>query len=105
LAQINHYPVGQGVTVKGTFTNTASGATVDPTDAIVDVLDPTGVTNTYHYVGGAVVKVSAGVYTYSIDTTAKAGRWQYRWYSPGGTTVAAAGFGEFIVDAWPQATP
>lgn len=104
---INHYMVGQGVEVVGTYTNATTGVVVDPTNALVDVQDPTGLITTYQYSGGsgAVTKSSTGVYVYSIDTTAKSGRWQYRWYAPPGTTVAPAGAGEFIVDAWPQATP
>jgi len=89
------------VTVTGTFTNHATGAVVDPSDAKVDVLDPTNQTVTYVYNGGAgaVKKSSTGIYTYAIDTTALPGTWQYRWWSP--PSVQTAGASSFIVDPWP----
>lgn len=102
----NHYTVGNDVTVTGTFTNSATKAPVDPTDARVDVLDPKNRVNTYAYTGGAgpVKKSSTGVYTYDIDTTGLPGVWQYRWWSPPGT-AQTAGASSFIVDPWPAARP
>lgn len=96
--------VGQSVTVQGTWTNKATGVVADPSDARVDVVDPTGKVTTYTYLNAQVTKVSTGVYTYAIDTTAKDGRWQYRWWSPPGVVQTAAA-GEFIVDPFPQVTP
>jgi hypothetical protein len=106
LATYNHYPLGQSVTVVGTFTNAVTKVVVDPSNALLDVLDPAGKVTTYTYQLGQVTKASTGAYQYAIDTTALAGRWQYRWYSPAGSPlVAAAGFNSFIVDEWPVATP
>jgi hypothetical protein len=102
---MNHYLIGASVTVTGTFTNHANGNPTDPTDARVDVVDPTGHLTTYTYQGTQVTKVSVGVYTYDIDTTGKVGRWQYRWWSPPGTSVQVAGANQFIIDAFPFSTP
>lgn len=102
----NTYTVGQSVTVTGTFTNAATGAKVDPDDACVDVMAPNGRVTTYKYSLLTVVKVATGVYTYAIDTTALAGRWQYRWWSPFGMLgVQTASSGTFFVSAFPAATP
>lgn len=49
--------------------------------------------------------MSTGVYTYTVDTTALPGRWQYRWWSPPGGTVQVAGASEFMVDPFPVPTP
>lgn len=104
----NRYTVGAAVTVTGTFTNSLTGATVDPSDANVDVVSPTGAKTTYSYSGGsgAVVRLAVGIYTYDIDTTGLVGRWQYRWWSPpapGG--VQTAGANEFFVNPFPSTTP
>ena len=104
----NYYTVGQSVTVTGTYTNAATGAKVDPDDACVDVMAPTGTLTTYKYtdVGTKVVRVSTGVYSYAVDTTGLAGRWQYRWWSPSGISgVQTASAGTFFVNAFPAATP
>lgn len=107
MAVINHYTVGTAVTVTGTWTNKATGTPVDPSDARVDVVGPNGVSTTYTYSGGTgtVTRTSAGVYTYTVDTTNNYGRWQYRWWSPAGISVQTAGMNEFIVDPFPIANP
>ena len=101
----NHYLVGASVTVTGTYTNVKTGALVDPSDACVDIVTPTGKLTTYRYtdVNTKVAKVSTGVYSYDIDTSALPGRWQYRWWSP--PTVQTAGAGEIIIDPFPSPTP
>ncbi len=87
--------------IKGTFED-SSGTVTDPATIAVDVVDATGVTTTYSYSGGTVTKVSTGVYTVNLDTTAKPGRWQYRWYSTG--TGQAANTGQFLVSPFPPLT-
>jgi hypothetical protein len=104
LAVPNHYTVGQAVTVQGTWTNKSTGVAVDPSDARVDVVSPTGTVTTYTYLLGQVTKVSTGVYTYVIDTTATPGRWQYRWWSPPGVVTTAQAY-EFYVDPFPAMLP
>lgn len=104
----NRYWVGQAVTVKGTYTNAATSALVDPDDACVDVVSPTGKVTTYKYtdVPSKVTKVAVGIYSHDIDTTAGDGRWQYRWWSPaGGSGVQTADAGEFFIMPFPVPTP
>ena len=69
--------------------------------------DPTGKVATYRSddPGTPVTHPSTGVYGYAIDTTAKPGRWQYRWWSPAGGSVQTAGRGFFFVDPFPSPTP
>ena len=98
----NRYTIGAQVIVKSAFTDPSSGAALDPTDARVDVVGPSGISTTYTYGLGQVSKVSTGVYTYTVDTTAKAGRWSYRWWSP--TPIGAANASDFIVDPFPPGT-
>ncbi len=100
----NHYTIGQGVTVQGVWTNKATGVPTDPSDARVDIVDPTGKVATYTYLDSQVTKVSTGVYTYAIDTTGLAGRWQYRWWSPPGV-VQTASADEFYTDPFPAMMP
>jgi hypothetical protein len=101
----NHYMVGSSVTVTGTYTNRQTGALTDPTDAKVDVVDPKGRKITYTYLNAEVVKISTGIFTYDVDTTGQPGRWQYRWWSPAGTSVQVAAANQFIVDPFPLTTP
>jgi hypothetical protein len=95
---MNRYTVGAQVVVKGTFTN--SNGTIDPTNASVDIVTPSEITTTYTYLAAQVTRVSAGIYTFTIDTTGQPGRWSYRWWSPP-TPIGAANQGEFIVDPFP----
>jgi hypothetical protein len=97
----NHWTIGAKVTVKGTWTNVTTGDPADPTDARVDIADPTGTITTYTYLGDDLTREATGVYTYDIDTTDLAGRYQYRFWSPSGEAQQAAGMGEFIVDPFP----
>lgn len=88
----------------GTWTNPTTNLPVDPTNASVDVTDPTGATNTYTFIASQVTRVSQGIFTYAADTTAKPGRWQYRWWSPGPNYAGAAQY-QFIVDPYPTPVP
>ncbi len=92
------YTIGSQVVVTGTYT-TSTGSLIDPTDARVDIVAPTGVSTTYTYSGSEVTKVSTGIYTYTVDTTGKFGRWSYRFWSP--NPGGAAGSGDFIVNPFP----
>lgn len=100
----NRYIVGASVTVQGTWTNAKTGALTDPSDARVDVVNPSGVSTTYTYLNAQVIRASLGVYTYAIDTTGLVGRWQYRWWSPPGVAQTASA-SEFFVDPFPATTP
>lgn len=100
----NHYMVGDLPSVQGSWTNKITGDPVDPTDACLDVLSPTGGIATYKYSLGQVTKTATGVYTHNIDTTASNGRYQYRWWSPPGVAQTASA-GEFMVDPFPVPTP
>lgn len=97
----NHYSVGTAVTVTGTFT-TPAGVLQDPTQAHVTVVDPTGLSTDYS--GGQVTHVSVGIFTKTLDTTGKDGRWQYLWWSPGPVGQSADN-NTFIVDPFPAVTP
>ena len=83
-----------------------NGALIDPSEASVDVLDPTNTLTTYAYDGGHgdVSRVSTGVYAYNVDTTDLAGRWQWRFWSPPGQGQTADA-GQFIVMPFPAAIP
>lgn len=106
LLAYNRYIVGNPVTLTGTFQNPVSKALVDPTDARVDVVDPTGTSTTYAWTNGTgpVLHVSTGVFTYLLDTASLFGRYQYRWWSPG-PTAKGAGFNEFFIDPFATPTP
>jgi hypothetical protein len=97
---VGRYTVGAQVVLTGTFTS-GSGPE-DPTDARVDVVEPSGARMTYTYVLAQVTRVSAGIFTYTVDTTGKSGRWSYRWYSP--PPIGAANASDFIVDPFPPGT-
>ena len=101
----NRYLVGASVTVTGTYTNHQTGNLTDPTDARVDVVSPTGQVTTYTYLNSQVVKVGVGIYSYAVDTTGLPGRWQYRWWSPAGSSVQTAGSNEFFINPFPTTTP
>jgi hypothetical protein len=102
-APYNRYTIGEPVLLTGTWTSPA-GALFDPSNASVDVVDPSGRSTTYTYLNAQVQKSSTGIYTYTVDTTAKSGRWQYRWWSPGPTGQAAQN-DQFFVDPFPSPTP
>jgi len=106
LLAYNRYILGNPVTMTGSYQNPLTKAYVDPTDARVDVVDPTGATTTYAYTGGAgpVSKASTGIYFYSVDTGTLFGRYQYRWWSPG-PTAKGAGASEFYIDPFSAAIP
>ena len=101
----SHWTVGALVGLTGTFTD-KNGNPVDPTNAEVDVLDPTNTLTTYQYSGGtgAVTKVSTGVYSYNVNTIGKSGRYAWRWWSRAGSGQTADA-GEFIVDRFPAMVP
>ncbi len=97
----NRYTVGQAVILTGTYT-TPAGALQDPTAAHVTVVDPTGLSTDFTAL--QLVHVSTGVYTYTVDTTGKVGRWQYLWWSPGPVGQSADN-NEFFTDPFPSLTP
>jgi hypothetical protein len=98
---LNRYTVGALIQVQGQYQD-AAGNLVDPTDARVDVLDPTGTTTTYAYSGGSgdVQRASTGVYTYAYSATL-GGRVQWRFWSPPGAGQTADK-GQFLIMPFPQ---
>ena len=92
LATVNQYDVGSLVQVSATFKNQA-GTLTNPSVVTLLYVDPTGVKTTVAQ--SSLTNSSTGVWTYSIDTTAKPGRWLYRFTGTG--SVQAAGDSQFIV--------
>jgi hypothetical protein len=90
------YIAGTQVVVQGAFSGPVGA--IDPTDARVDIVDPSG--NLVTYSGAQITRVSTGLFTYIVDTTGSVGRWQYRWWSP--PPLGASMSGDFIVDAFPD---
>jgi hypothetical protein len=85
---MNQYATGNTVEVIGDFTNTSTGAQVDPSQVSVTIRDPNGGENTYTYAASQVVKDSTGIYHYVVLASI-VGVWGYRWV--GLDTYEAAG--------------
>lgn len=67
----------------------ADGVTpADPSTVTLRILTPDGAVASYSYAGGDIVRVSAGVYTYQLETT-QSGRWLYKWQGDGSLEVAS----------------
>ncbi len=96
--------MGEPALLQGTWRTPSTLAYFDPSDARVDVTSPAGVTTTYTYLNSQVTRVSAGIYTYSADTTGQPGRWQYRWWCPGPVGQGAS-MSQFYVDPYPAPVP
>ncbi len=92
LATVNQYDVGSLVQVSATFKNSA-GTLANPSVVTLVYADPTGLKTTIAQ--SSLTNSSTGVWAYSVDTTAKPGRWLYRFTGTG--TVQAAGDSQFIV--------
>lgn len=87
-----------GATARIDITLTVDGVDTDPSALSLIVEDPAGAETTYVYgVGAVVTKLATGRYRGSIDCTS-AGRWLYRWVSPGPTAKGAVQ-GAFDVEA------
>ena len=86
---INEYLPGQKVRISASFTNSA-GTEADPSDVILTVKAPTGVTST-----PTVSRDSTGIYHADV-TLNSAGQWHYRWTGSG--VIVAAGETFLIVN-------
>ena len=74
------------------------GVVLDPTAVTLTVTDPTGTKTIYS--GGQVTRDATGIYHVDVDSTGKAGTWQYEWKSTG-TGQAAGGLQTVFVDPSP----
>lgn len=91
------YDLGEGVYVRASFTNPATGAPLDPTTVTLRVLRPSaaaGAPTTYVYPAAPVTKTAVGSYE-ALLTANEVGLWQYRW--EGENTAPAIQEGTFIV--------
>lgn len=79
-----------------TFSDSAQTVPADPTTVSIDVLNPAGVTTTYTWAGGGVVRASTGVFHLDYTPTS-AGHYVFHWKAAG--TVATGQDGFFDVDA------
>jgi len=76
----------RGDLIRLTATFTVSGVVTDPAAVTLFLRAPNGALATLTYAGGAITKVSTGVYRYDYDASA-AGDVSYRW---AGTAPAQA---------------
>lgn len=90
---MNSYTTGATVRVTATFTS--NGSNVDPSTVTCKVRTPAGVTTSYTYAGGDIIKSSTGVYYYDIDVS-QDGTWTYRFSSTG--SGKAANEGKFFAE-------
>jgi len=81
------YPLETTVQVQGTFTLADGVTPADPTTVILTVQSPDGVQ--VEYTAPQVIRVSAGIYQYTIDAN-QAGPWIYNWQGSG-TVHASSG--------------
>lgn len=81
--------VGEQVVLTNTFS--VGGVPTDPTTTSLAVTSPAGVTTTYTYGPGDLVKTGPGVYTITIPATAP-GTWVYVWTGTGTAPDIAPGF-------------
>jgi hypothetical protein len=78
---MSHYNVGDTARISASFKDVA-GAAADPTTVELRIKGPDGVTTTYTYAGGGVVKDSVGEYHHDL-AFAEAGFYVYQWLSTG----------------------
>jgi hypothetical protein len=83
------WDIGDSVPLVVAFTNEA-GAAADPTDVLLDVLDPTGFSRTYAYSGLDITRTGTGAYSRSV-TPDLSGVWQWRWRGTGAVTAVDEG--------------
>ncbi len=77
-----------------TATFTVLNTDTDPTTVALTVTTPSLVTTVYTYSGGAITRLSTGMYRYDLALT-EPGVWQYRWVGTG--TAAGAEQGSLTV--------
>ena len=95
---------GTAVTTQVTFLTPSPGLptsdwpVTDPTTVTLSVVDGTGTETTYTYgVGNYITRVSTGVYSAQIDTSANPGLWRVKWTGTG--ACAVVNFAAFLVTA------
>jgi hypothetical protein len=91
MSTTDAYDEGELVACQVTFTNTASGAAVDPTTVTIKVRDPNGTLTTYTYAGDTITKVAVGVYKVEVPASIP-GTWYYRAESTGSQSAKEAQF-------------
>lgn len=78
--------VGDIVYIQNVFTN-STGGTVDPSEVILYLADPSGSVGTYKYSAAEVSRQSQGSYYYN-GTITQAGYWSVRWRGTGAAVAA-----------------
>lgn len=86
--------VGDVVRLRAVFS--ALGVNADPTTITLEVQSPSGITYTYTYAGGDVVKEATGIYYYDLSVD-EAKWWTYEWTAAG--TVEAVQGNRILVKA------
>lgn len=81
-----------------TFTNDATGGTVDPTNVTLYLKKPGADVVTYTYSGGALQRLAPGVYAYDL-TTDTSGRWYYKWQGAGSVDITTP---DLVFDVQPS---
>lgn len=77
-----YFPFGQPITLSTTIRD-AAGALADPTDLSLVIRDPAGVSTTYDYNPGPIVRDSVGAFHLALAAPALAGHYEARWLSTG----------------------
>lgn len=76
---------GEYATITATFRDKSTGDPADPGTVQCIVTDPIGTATTYTYAGADIIRVSEGVYAFTVASPL-AGIWMYKW---AGTAPAA----------------
>ena len=86
MANVNQYDFDTLITITGTFVAADGVTPVDPSTVTLYVRSPDGVRA--QYTGGALLKVSTGVYSYQV-LASQTGRWSYKWVGSGSYAVSS----------------
>ena len=92
-AGCKEYYVGSTVVLQGTFYQCTTGDPKAPNDIKLFIKDPDGI---QQEINGGFFNPTLGVYMYTFNVQ-KAGYWQYRWDSTGGTIWRGVLEKEFLV--------
>ncbi len=93
------WTAGSLVTSTATFTLTSTGVATDPSTITLKYLAGSGSVITKVYPDAFITKVSAGVYSAELDTTALPGTWVVEWIGTG--TVQAIASATWTITAAP----
>ncbi len=83
---MNHYQIGNGVTLTDTITIAATGVAADPTELVLLILDPHGTKTTKNI--GDLTRIGDGVYSYEVIVD-EPGLWYYRFVAKAPFKAAA----------------